>query len=265
MRGDEPVPEPVEPAEDWPHYKLWNGVKESLRELPKLFKSKVSISGINATEIFTFGAVLSATVEEEVVRTLNETRGLWDPEKKYLDCIFIRRPQTFPDVVLAKIDKTDIIMGIELKSWYILAKEGEPSFRFTVNERVCAKQDLLVVVPWALSNVLSGTPVVFEPYINLAKFVAKYRNYWWQNNRGTNASVVILPPEGDLKPYPPSKDNINDIPEDDTAGNFGRVARIGIMDEYTGRAEKIVLVGITAEKWRRFFKEKNSNNITEGK
>jgi hypothetical protein len=49
-------------------------------------------------------------------------------------------------------------MGIELKGWYVLAKEKEPSFRYKVTLTVCAPADLLVVVPWALSNVISGRP-----------------------------------------------------------------------------------------------------------
>ena len=40
-------------------------------------------------------------------------------------------------------------MGIELKGWYVLAKEKEPSFRYKVTPAVCAPADLLVVVPWA--------------------------------------------------------------------------------------------------------------------
>ena len=51
-------------------------------------------------------------------------------------------------------------------------KEGEPSFRFTVSPTVCNPQDLMVVVPWVLSNVLSGSPEVFVPYIKSAKYIA---------------------------------------------------------------------------------------------
>lgn len=63
------------------------------------------------------------------------------------------------------------IFGIEMKSWYLLSKEGEPSLRYGVSEQVPTLQDLLVVVPWVLSNVLSGVPVVYEPYIAPARYI----------------------------------------------------------------------------------------------
>ena len=66
----------------------------------------------------------------------------------------------------------DVALGIELKGWYLLSKEREPSFRYTVTPSACAPQDLLVVVPWHLKNVLSGEPVVYEPYIEQAHYVA---------------------------------------------------------------------------------------------
>ena len=78
--------------------------------------STITISGINATELYSFGAVLGLIIEEEVVRTLNNLRQDWYPGEKYLDYIFIRQPETFPDMLLKKTDGDEIILGIELKS-----------------------------------------------------------------------------------------------------------------------------------------------------
>ena len=39
------------------------------------------------------------------------------------------------------------LLGIELKGWYVLSKEGEPSGRYKVTPAACAPQDLLVIVP----------------------------------------------------------------------------------------------------------------------
>jgi hypothetical protein len=168
-------PEPKGPSKDWKHYKLWENILKVLQDIPNHFRSVITISGgINATEIYAFGAVLGITIEEEVVRTLNELRKHWDPDDKYTEYIFLRQPETFPDVLLLNPNTKDVIMGIELKSWYLLAKEGEPSFRFTTNPNACAVPDLLVVVPWALSNVLSGNPIVFKPYIKPARYIAEY-------------------------------------------------------------------------------------------
>jgi hypothetical protein len=123
-------------------------------------KSSITISGINVTEIYSFGSVLGITIEEEVVRSLNMMRSKWD-DGSYADCKFIRQAQTFPDVIFMKGEK--ILFGIDLKSWYVLSKEGEPSFRLKVNKNACTDKDLIMVVPWCLSNVLSGTPIISKP------------------------------------------------------------------------------------------------------
>lgn len=93
---------------------------------------------------------------------------------------FERQAQTFPDVRLVSVggSEIDIALGIELKGWYLLAKEGMPSLRLTVNPAACAPHDLVAVVPWYLSNVLSGVPTVLMPWIHRAGSAAEHRNHW---------------------------------------------------------------------------------------
>ena len=141
-----------------------------------------------------------------------------------------------------------------MKSWYILAKEGEPSFRFKVNLNACTDKDLIMLVPWCLSNVLSGTPIIFKPMVASARYYCEYRNYWWKHIRHTNDTTVIDEPEG-ATPYPNARDNISDEPRSDKGNNFGRIARMGLLDEYKSEMDNILLLGIKANKWRRFFKE----------
>jgi hypothetical protein len=151
------------------------------------FRSSTVIEGMLASDIFTLNAALGATIEEQVVVTLNILRPVWDPEKQYQTYGFVRQPQTFPDVLLRrKTDGQEILMGIELKGWYLLAKEGEPSFRFTVSPLACHPWDLIVVVPWVLSTVLAGSPVVFPVFVDLARYTAERRNYYWQYERQTS-------------------------------------------------------------------------------
>src|SRR4030095_5732278 len=109
-------------------------------------------------------------------------RTVWDPQSRYVQYSFVRQAQTFPDVLLRRAVEGDAapLLGVELKGWYLLAKEAEPSFRFSVTPSACAPQDLIVVVPWALTNVISGSPTVFTPFIESAQYAAKYRNYHWQ-------------------------------------------------------------------------------------
>ena len=144
-------------------------------------------------------------------------------------------------------------MGIELKGWYLLSKEGEPSFRYAVTPAACNPQDLVVVVPWALSNVIGGSPRAFVPYVESARYAAEFRNHHWQSVRRTKADVGIESP-GDVTPYPRKADRISDKPVSDSGGNFGRFARTGIMDGYISRALGETLSGIEARHWLAFFK-----------
>ena len=146
-----------------------------------------------------------------------------------------------------------VVLGIELKGWYLLAKEGEPSYRFLATADACAVHDLIVVVPWALNNVLSGSPVVFQPYIESAKYAAEYRNYHWQYLRKAKTDTSIKQPEN-IKPYPKKSDQISDEPVSDKGGNFGRFARTGIMDTYLEQIRGATLSGISAENWLSFFR-----------
>lgn len=125
--------------------------------LPAFFESELVISGVLATDLFTFNSSLGSTIEAQVTSQLNRLRETWDPDKKYTLYRFVRNPQTFPDVTLrAAAPDVDppILLGIELKGWYVLAKEKEPSFRMVVNPAVTAPWDLLAVYPWALSDTV---------------------------------------------------------------------------------------------------------------
>ena len=86
-----------------------------------------------ATDIFTLNTALAATIEDAMVKTLNDLRNVWDPQDEYETYAFVRQPQTFPDVVLRRVDNgEEVLLGIELKGWYLLAKEEAPTYRFTV-------------------------------------------------------------------------------------------------------------------------------------
>ncbi len=245
----------VEPSKQWPHYKLWSGVRDALKALPAHFHSDTFIEGINATDIFTLNSALGATIENQVVETLNLVRGVWDPSGKYGTYVFCRQPQSFPDVVLRNLsDETEQpLMGIELKGWYLLAKEGEPSMRFQQTEQACAEADLIMIVPWTLNSVISGRPKIYTPYIESARYAAQFRNRHWKEMRGNGPEGEIIIPEG-ASPYPRKADATNDSPKEDKGGNFGRIARTGLMDEYLSRMRLQPICGIMAKHWLEFFK-----------
>lgn len=244
------------PTADPKREKLHKHVQDALRSIPIYFDSRTHIEGLEAGDLFSLNTVLGGTIEVQVVDTLNKIRKVWDPDDEWPAHRFERSSQTFPDVRL--VSRTGgtvtVVLGIELKGWYLLAKEGEPSFRYKVTPTVCSEFDLLVVVPWHLKNVLSGVPVVYEPYIEQARYAAEYRNYWWQHIRQSTASRAINAPAGTLVPYPPPKSKVNDEAASDTGRNFGRVARIGLMDSYVEELLGKRVAGVEARHWVMFFK-----------
>lgn len=253
MAAKKPAPPVRREPTGWPDYKLLKRVYDAIRSLPDHFKTRTNIEGMLATDIFTLNAALGATIEEQVVYSLNSLRPVWDPDKDYQTYAFVRQPQTFPDVVLRrKTNGQEILMGIELKGWYLLAKEGMPNFRFTVTPACCNPWDLIVVVPWALSNVLSGAPVVYAPFLELARYAAEQRNFYWQHERETKADVTITLATG-VTPYPRKSDPISDRPAHDAGGNFGRLARYGIMSGYVAEMKQTPLRGIPVSAWLGFF------------
>jgi hypothetical protein len=229
-------------------------VREAVLSLPLHFQSSTAIEGMLANDIFTLNSALGATIEEQVVATLNALRTVWDPDKQYQTYGFVRQPQTFPDVLLRKkIDGHDILLGIELKDWYMLAREGEPSFRFAVSSLACNSWDLIVVVPWVLSNVLAGSPVVYPVFIDLAKYTAEQRNFYWQHQRGAKGDTGIKPATG-VHPYPSKSDRISDQANQDGGKNFGRLARYGIMEQFVKDTMATEIRGVPARQWLQFFK-----------
>jgi len=241
------------PPEGWEHRELYENVREAIACLPVYFRTETHISGVMATDLHTLNTVLGAAIEEQVVRTLNLIRSTWDPDEKYALYSFVRQAQTFPDVLLRKTTTDEVLLGIELKGWYLLAKETEPSLRFQVTSAACSKQDLIVVVPWVLGNVISGSPILFEPFVESAKYAAEYRNYYWQHVRESRQDTGIDIP-AKVAPYPSKVDQILDRPASDGGGNFGRLARTGMMDSYMRKLDEVQLCGIRTVYWRQFLK-----------
>ncbi len=249
-------------ASNDPLCELQADVKKALEALPFYFKSDIHISRLSATDIFTLSGALGATIEDQVVKTLNVLRSTWDPVDLYADYAFVRQAQTFPDVLLRRNSVAagpDILLGIELKGWYALAKEREPSLRFQVTPAACADIDLVVVVPWLLSAVVSGSPEVLSPFIESARYAAELRNHWWEHMRTTTADKRI-----DLStvnhPYPSKQEQITDKPKADGGNNFGRMPRVtddqgvGFMDAFTQKIDGENVLGVPLKFWRRFFK-----------
>ena len=84
MMTDKPQsPQEKYPDSSWEHFGIWERVRQAIYALPLYFKSETDLSGLSATDIFTLNAALGATIEDNVVKTLNEIRSVWDPEGEY--------------------------------------------------------------------------------------------------------------------------------------------------------------------------------------
>jgi hypothetical protein len=233
---------------------LWEGTVDALYALPNYFASRLVLQDVLATDLHTFNNSLGATIEQQVVNTLNSLRDTWD-DGSWALYRWERQSQRFPDVVLrtaAPGKAPDPVMGIELKGWYVLAREREPSARFKVTPAVCAPIDLLAIVPWALDAAISGSPRLFDPYVVNARPAAEYRNYWWENIRNTSADRS-LKLSSVTHAYPTKDEKIQDVPAKD-AGNFGRYSRSGAMQDYIATLFKQKLAGIPLDDWQNFLK-----------
>ena len=62
------------PESSWEHYELYSNVREAIATLPVYFRTETHIAGVMATDLHTLNTVLGATIEEQVVRTLNLIR-----------------------------------------------------------------------------------------------------------------------------------------------------------------------------------------------
>lgn len=239
-----------------PRTTLREGVKAALRALPGEFSHPHPISGVDATDLFSLNSFLGSGIELEVVRTLNALRTIWDPRSEWSNYRFERSAQSFPDVRLVNrgIQGVPIALGIELKGWWMLAKEGVPSLRYLVSADACTRWDLVCCVPWHLSSAVSGEAVVVEPWVESAKYAALWRDYWWTQVRVTKGDSTIVQPV-DPRPYPAKADSVNVVASQDTGGNFGRLPRCRpLMDDFVDATMRVPIVGIEARAWVHFLK-----------
>lgn len=216
-------------------------------------------SGIMATDLFSLNTLLGSMIENKVVQFLNSHRPLWD-DGKWNEYHFIRSSESFPDVRLVKVNQpNNIVLGIELKSWFILSKEGEPSFRYKTASEACDQGDLLCIIPWYLSDAVCGNPILLSPWVFSAKAAAEATKRYWLYERQTDKPFTLKERElevpTDCKPYMlNARDKTNYKPANDGGNNFGRLARTGIMTNFVEETLQTDILGIPANNWRLFLK-----------
>lgn len=252
------MPQRLRPPEDDPRTRLMEGVERALRAIPLHFSSPIFIEGIEATDLFSMNQLLGGAIETQTVAILNLLRTVWDPDGEWMDYEFIRFPESFPDVRLMRHRHSSEmpLIGIELKGWYLLSKERMPSFRFSATPMATSLWDLIACFPWALTNVISGKPELYEPYVESARYAAAMRNYYWLTKGGGKDPDRnrLIHPVG-VGPYPSPRAVFHDTPVRDRGGNFGRIARVrGLMSDWINESLDMPMAGINAVYWIRFFK-----------
>ena len=216
-------------------------------------------SGIMATDLFSLNTLLGSMIENKVVQFLNSHRTLWD-DGKWNEYHFIRSSESFPDVRLVNVSQpNNVVLGIELKSWFILSKEGEPSFRYKTASEACDQGDLLCIIPWYLSDAVCGNPILLSPWVFSAKAAAEATKRYWLYERQTDKPFTLkerkLEIPNDCKPYMSNaRDKTNYKPVNDGGNNFGRLARTGIMANFVEDTLQTDILGIPANNWRLFLK-----------
>ncbi|MBQ6746743.1 MAG: hypothetical protein IJR07_06825 [Bacteroidaceae bacterium] len=161
--------------------------------------------------------------------------------------------------LIRKNGRKDILLGIELKSWFILSKEGEPSFRYRTAAEACDYGDLLSIIPWYLSNAVCGHPVFATPWVYSAKAAAEATKRYWLYERATEKPLTLeqrgLEIPAGIKPYMVNaRDKTNYKPVNDGGNNFGRLARTGVMSDFVKETLSTDILGIPADNWRLFLK-----------
>lgn len=250
---EEQINKQLEQLEQPEMLELYNNVQKALSAVPAHFSSPIHIEGIDATDLYTLNTLLSSAIEVQTTRALNDMRTLWDPEGKWTMWKFQRFPASFPDTRLVN-PEGEVALGVELKGWFLLTKESEPTCRFSVTREACASWDLLAVFPWSLDNVLSGTPILHTPFVNQARYIADMRTYYWQHRKGTSDKNIECP--DNVHPYMEPHAKILDTARGDNAnGNFGRIARIKpLTNEWVQDTLDTYLAGIEARYWILFLK-----------
>lgn len=237
---------------------LVENVREALLAVPFYFDTTTFIEGIEAGDLFALNSVLGGSIEIQAVAALNRLRAVWDPDDEWQGYAFVRSNQTFPDVRLVKNTTAGVetALGIELKGWYLLSKEKEPSFRYKATPDASTDYDLIAVYPWHLTSLLSGKPVLLEPFVEQSRYAAEMRNYYWEHQRGPKGGVSVLTKPQGVAPYPDPKAKVSDSVTNDSGGNFGRLARShGLMSGYCARMVQAHIVGVPASDWIDFMKK----------
>ena len=115
---------------------------------------------------------LPSNIEREVEGCLNTNRDVWCVNMEFNDYKFATKKKGYPDIVFRN-NKCGYIAGVEVKAWNILATVYPAN---DWGKIMCAQEtdnenDILVMVPWFLEEVIRGKIVTLNPFVMKAQEV----------------------------------------------------------------------------------------------
>jgi hypothetical protein len=232
---------------------------EEEESLSEVIKSYVSV-------LSEFNNYVGQGIENTLVQHLNNAAyEKWSKQDQNLQ--FARNTVQFPDLLLVDEEKDECFLHVEVKSWYIFASDPITARFHTAPEYI--KDDcLLVVFPWYMTEIVSGTPKLLSPLVGSAKELAERRDQVWidgyQGRADPGTKKVETPPPGHLWDNPINQHNIKSIgyqrssTEDNweiESDNFGKVYRFyhpltyDLKDDAYGKHVK----GKEVSEWREIL------------
>ncbi|WP_293913164.1 hypothetical protein [Deinococcus sp.] len=130
-----------------------------------------------------FNNYVGQGAEEALIQILNSTRFkiLWYPLIHWNNLSrlkFIRNTVQFPDIHLIDTLDNTILLSIESKTWFLFSGD-DITARFHVSPTYIKNDTLIVIFPWVMSKLISGSPIMYEPYICNARELAELRDKTW--------------------------------------------------------------------------------------
>lgn len=113
-------------------------------------------------------------IEEHLGESLNRTLVLSNIE----NLEFYRNSSQFPDLFLIDNSTKEILLSIELKSWFVFSGD-EITARFHTSPDAIPEGSLLIIYPWTLNKIISGSPLLLMPHVTDAKELARKRDTTW--------------------------------------------------------------------------------------
>ncbi len=146
-----------------------------------------------------FNNYVGQGIEELIGTQLNSAlKSSWttDPNLE-----FVRNAVQFPDLYLVDRQHKRFLLSIEIKSWFVFAID-DITARFEAAPNLIRDDSLLVLFPWCMTKLISGTPKLLEPYIGNARALAQRRDNIWlaggvrEFNQGNVSAArrIELPP-----------------------------------------------------------------------